>query len=234
TVRRSALSRAIITCFERDREREQIFKVSNEKAKLLFVWNLSRTLSNLSVGNRSYSLKSGLMSVPTRFCRGVTSTEDGDVDKDDAESTSWAPLASLSQPCLPVSNLGPTKILPFLYLGSQQDAMDEDLLKKHRIDYVLNMSVASPKPDFLQEEHFLRIPVNDSYSEKLLPYFDQAFRFVDKVRNTNANVLVHCLAGISRSPTLVIACVMRYLRMSSEEAYRFGSLLPRWLCLRCY
>ncbi|CDW52978.1 DSPc domain containing protein [Trichuris trichiura] len=166
------------------------------------------------------------MSVPTRFCRGVTSTEDGDVDKDDAESTSWAPLASLSQPCLPVSNLGPTKILPFLYLGSQQDAMDEDLLKVHRIDYVLNMSVASPKPDFLQEEHFLRIPVNDSYSEKLLPYFDQAFQLifailVDKVRNTNANVLVHCLAGISRSPTLVIACVMRYLRMSSEEAYRY-------------
>uniref|UniRef100_A0A5S6Q871 protein-tyrosine-phosphatase n=1 Tax=Trichuris muris TaxID=70415 RepID=A0A5S6Q871_TRIMR len=163
----------------------------------------------------------GLMNVPTRFCRRVTSTNDGDVVKDEAESKSWSPSASLSQPCLPVSNVGPTKILPFLYLGSQQDAMDQELLKKNRIDYVLNMSVASPKPEFLQEEHFLRIPVNDSYSEKLLPYFDQAFRFVDNVRNMNANVLVHCLAGISRSPTLVIACVMRYLRMSSEEAYRY-------------
>lgn len=29
---------------------------------------------------------------------------------------------SLSQPCLPVANLGPTKILPYLFLGSQSDA----------------------------------------------------------------------------------------------------------------
>ena len=32
-------------------------------------------------------------------------------------------LTSLSQPCLPVSNVGPTRILPFLYLGSSQDAL---------------------------------------------------------------------------------------------------------------
>ncbi|KRZ60079.1 Dual specificity protein phosphatase 16 [Trichinella nativa] len=140
----------------------------------------------------------------------------------DVVGPSWTTLSSFSQPCLSqASNSGPTKILPFLYLGSQKDAMDEQLLKKYGINYVLNISVASPKPEFLQEENFLRIPVNDSYNDKLLPYFDQTFRFVDKVRETNANVLVHCLAGISRSPTLAIACVMRYLHMTSEEAYKY-------------
>ncbi|KRX26159.1 Dual specificity protein phosphatase 16 [Trichinella nelsoni] len=140
----------------------------------------------------------------------------------DVVGPSWTTVSSFSQPCLSqASNSGPTKILPFLYLGSQKDAMDEQLLKKYGINYVLNISVASPKPEFLQEENFLRIPVNDSYNDKLLPYFDQTFRFVDKVRETNANVLVHCLAGISRSPTLAIACVMRYLHMTSEEAYKY-------------
>ncbi|WAR07924.1 DUS16-like protein [Mya arenaria] len=38
-----------------------------------------------------------------------------------------AGLTSLSQPCLPVSNVGPTRILPFLYLGSQQDALSKDI-----------------------------------------------------------------------------------------------------------
>ena len=38
-----------------------------------------------------------------------------------------AALTSLSQPCLPVSNVGPTRILPFLYLGSQQDALSQDV-----------------------------------------------------------------------------------------------------------
>ncbi|XP_003372239.1 dual specificity protein phosphatase 8 [Trichinella spiralis] len=92
----------------------------------------------------------------------------------DVVGPSWTTLSSFSQPCLSqASNSGPTKILPFLYLGSQKDAMDEQLLKKYGINYVLNISVASPKPEFLQEENFLRIPVNDSYNDKLLPYFDQ-------------------------------------------------------------
>ena len=38
-------------------------------------------------------------------------------------------LTSLSQPCLPSSNVGPTKILPYLYLGSQQDALSEETIK---------------------------------------------------------------------------------------------------------
>ncbi len=38
-------------------------------------------------------------------------------------------LSSLSQPCLPVGQDGPTRILPFLYLGSQQDALNADTLK---------------------------------------------------------------------------------------------------------
>lgn len=42
----------------------------------------------------------------------------------------------------------------------------------------------------------------------------------DKVRESNSSVLVHCLAGISRSPTLAIAYVMHYLNMSSDEAYK--------------
>ena len=36
--------------------------------------------------------------------------------------------SSLSQPCLPVSNVGPTRILPFLLLGSQMDAMSRETM----------------------------------------------------------------------------------------------------------
>ena len=36
--------------------------------------------------------------------------------------------SSLSQPCLPVSNVGPTRILPFLFLGSQLDSMSRETM----------------------------------------------------------------------------------------------------------
>lgn len=44
----------------------------------------------------------------------------------------------------------------------------------------MNVSTTCPQPDFLPEGHFMRIPVNDTYSEKLIPYFPQAFNFLGK------------------------------------------------------
>ncbi|XP_013383484.1 dual specificity protein phosphatase 16 isoform X2 [Lingula anatina] len=132
-----------------------------------------------------------------------------------------ASLTSMSQPCLPVSNVGPTRILPFLYLGSQNDALSQETMQKNGINYVLNVSLNCPKPPFIQEGHFIRIPVNDNYSAKLLPHFHKAFQYLDKVREANGCVLVHCLAGISRSPTLAIAYIMQHYSMTSEEAYRY-------------
>ncbi len=54
----------------------------------------------------------------------------------------------------------------------------------------------------------------------------------DKVREANGCVLVHCLAGVSRSPTLAIAYIMHSLGMSMDEAYRFVlDRLVTGLCL---
>uniref|UniRef100_A0A0M3JVM3 protein-tyrosine-phosphatase n=1 Tax=Anisakis simplex TaxID=6269 RepID=A0A0M3JVM3_ANISI len=128
--------------------------------------------------------------------------------------------ASISQPCLPATSDGPTEILPYLYLGSQQDALDPVLLNKYGIQYVINLSVNCPRPESVKQDgHFMRIPVNDSYQEKLLPHFEEAFKFVDKVCQCGSVVLIHCLAGISRSATLAIAYIMRQNKWTSEQAY---------------
>jgi len=130
-------------------------------------------------------------------------------------------LSTLSQPCLPTASTGPTRILSFLYLGSEDDANNKELLQSHNITYELNVSNKCPKPDFLGDGHFMRIPVNDSHNEKLMPHFSEAFQFIDKVRESNESVLVHCLAGISRSPTVAIAYIMKHLMMNCEDAYRY-------------
>ncbi|KAK2893145.1 hypothetical protein QQF64_034890 [Cirrhinus molitorella] len=127
----------------------------------------------------------------------------------------------ISQPCLPVSSSGPTRILPHLYLGCQRDVLNKELMQQNDIVYVLNASNTCPKPDFIPDSHFLRVPVNDSFCEKILPWLDRSVEFIEKAKASNARVLVHCLAGISRSATIAIAYIMKRMDMSLDEAYRF-------------
>ncbi|KAM4675135.1 dual specificity protein phosphatase 16 isoform 1-T3 [Discoglossus pictus] len=127
----------------------------------------------------------------------------------------------ISQPCLPVSSVGPTRILPHLYLGCQRDVLNKELMQQNEIGFVLNASNTCPKPDFISDSHFLRVPVNDSFCEKILPWLDKSVDFIEKAKASNGRVLVHCLAGISRSATIAIGYIMKRMDMSLDEAYRF-------------
>lgn len=137
-------------------------------------------------------------------------------------------------------------------------------MTQNGISYVLNASNSCPKPDFICESRFLRIPINDNYCEKLLPWLDKSIEFIgevagtlsprpgeglkagggggwekpggreglcgpqpsrgplppDKAKLSSCQVIVHCLAGISRSATIAIAYIMKRMDMSLDEAYR--------------
>jgi hypothetical protein len=49
------------------------------------------------------------------------------------------------------------------------------------ISYILNVSISCPRPPFIQEGHFFRIPINDNYSAKMLPFFEEAFQFIGMI-----------------------------------------------------
>lgn len=51
-------------------------------------------------------------------------------------------------------------------------------MTQNGISYVLNASNSCPKPDFISESRFLRIPINDNYCEKLLPWLDKSIEFI--------------------------------------------------------
>jgi len=42
--------------------------------------------------------------------------------------------------------------------------------------------MSCPKPAHVKDSNFHRIPVNDNYSEKLLPYFHEAFQFIGEFK----------------------------------------------------
>lgn len=56
----------------------------------------------------------------------------------------------------------------------------------------------------------VRVQVDDVPSANLAPYFDRVANKLNEVIARGGRVLVHCMAGISRSSTLCIAYLMKY------------------------
>lgn len=55
-------------------------------------------------------------------------------------------------------------------------------MQQNAIGYVLNASNTCPKPDFIPDSRFLRVPVNDSFCEKILPWLDRSVEFIGQRR----------------------------------------------------
>ncbi|KAG0049168.1 Dual specificity protein phosphatase 10 [Gryganskiella cystojenkinii] len=135
----------------------------------------------------------------------------------------------------------PVMVLPSLYLGAEHNATDLHTLKRLGITFVLNVAVEIAKEDndssnnsttaaAVKQIDGLREGIEyqslawSHHQRNLLRDFPKAFRMIDEATTGSMNggkVLVHCQLGVSRSASLVIACVMRSKGMGLSEAYDF-------------
>ncbi|KAI1897719.1 hypothetical protein AGOR_G00086170 [Albula goreensis] len=121
-----------------------------------------------------------------------------------------------------IENAEITPILPFLFLGNEQDAQDLDQMQRMNIGYVLN--VTTHLPLFHYERGLLsykRLPATDSNKQNLRQYFEEAFEFIEEAQQAGQGLLIHCQAGVSRSATIVIAYLMKHSWMTMTDAYKF-------------
>lgn len=116
----------------------------------------------------------------------------------------------------------PVKVLSNLYLGNAKNSADLAQLKKYGIKYILNVTPNVPNMYEMDESFkYMQIPISDHWSQNLSSFFPEAIAFIDDARQNNHGVLVHCLAGISRSVTVTVAYLMQKEGMSLNEAYDF-------------
>ncbi|XP_077955419.1 dual specificity protein phosphatase 22-B isoform X2 [Gasterosteus aculeatus] len=69
-----------------------------------------------------------------------------------------------------------------------------------------------------QEMTYLCISAADLPSQNLTQHFKQSITFMHESRLKGEGCLVHCLAGVSRSVTLVLAYIMTVTRLGWQEA----------------
>lgn len=119
----------------------------------------------------------------------------------------------------------PAEILPGLFLGCAKDAADRDCLASNDITHILNVTPNLPNVFEAEARYkYKQIPIVDHWNQNLSQFFPEAIQFIDEARNSGHGVLVHCLAGISRSVTLTVAYLMQTRRWSLNQAYDFVKL----------
>eukprot|EP01132_Coremiostelium_polycephalum_P002925 gene2925-3644_t len=84
-----------------------------------------------------------------------------------------------------------------------------------------NSEPSYPNHDKILNIQYFRIPIADSGRAKIETYFEEACKFIGaKDENGNvSNVLVHCKQGRSRSPSIIIAYLMKEHQWTLEKAF---------------
>ncbi|KAM3867214.1 protein phosphatase Slingshot homolog 3 [Diretmus argenteus] len=114
----------------------------------------------------------------------------------------------------------PSKILDYLYLGSEWNAANFEELQKNNVGYILN--VTREIDNFFPESFtYMNIRVYDVEASDLLFHWTDTYNFLNTARKSGQAVLVHCKMGVSRSASTVIAFLMKQQRWALEVALSY-------------
>ncbi|XP_017958190.1 uncharacterized protein LOC108652502 isoform X1 [Drosophila navojoa] len=113
---------------------------------------------------------------------------------------------------------GMNKVLPGLYVGNYRDSKDYQQLEKFKITHIIAIH-DSPRR-LLPDKHYLCVMASDTPDQNLSQYFSVCNDFIHAARLREGNVLIHCLAGMSRSVTVAVAYIMTATHLNWKEALK--------------
>ena len=111
-------------------------------------------------------------------------------------------------------------IIDHLYLSPVVVSRDTAFFKAKKISHVL-VAAKSLKQHFPEVVTYHQLQLSDNPTANISKYFTECIRFLHEAIGKGNNVLVHCMGGISRSTSVVIAYVMFSMNLSFEKAYEF-------------
>uniref|UniRef100_A0A8C4QSL4 Dual specificity phosphatase 22b n=1 Tax=Eptatretus burgeri TaxID=7764 RepID=A0A8C4QSL4_EPTBU len=111
---------------------------------------------------------------------------------------------------------GMNKVLDGLFLGNIRDSTDKEALQANNITHIL--SIHDTAREALEGITYLCIQAVDTPYQNITQHFKECIHFIHRCRLDGKCCLVHCLAGVSRSVTVVVAYMMTVTELTCEEA----------------
>jgi protein-tyrosine phosphatase len=107
-----------------------------------------------------------------------------------------------------------------LYLTNFFGASNLEGLKKLNITHIINVTDTINNL-YENEFKYLKIAIPDAFHITITDYFLDAFKFIDNALSANGRVMVHCMAGKSRSAAIVIGYIMNKEKKTFHEAMKY-------------
>lgn len=112
------------------------------------------------------------------------------------------------------------EIITDLWLGNIRDSRNAEFINK--VDVVINCSKKIP---FLNnKKKCIRIPVDDNLEKEeimnMYRFFPKIIDIIHSYLTKNKIVFVHCYAGKQRSASIVVAYLMKYLRITLKNSIK--------------
>ncbi|XP_029030695.1 dual specificity protein phosphatase 19-like isoform X1 [Betta splendens] len=109
-------------------------------------------------------------------------------------------------------------VRPFLLLASQDAAHDIDTLQRYKVSHVLNVAFGVTNL-FSDQLVYKTLQILDLPDTDITSYVEECSTFIDRAREQDGVVLVHCNAGVSRSSSVVIGYLMLREGLPFDAAY---------------
>ena len=115
-------------------------------------------------------------------------------------------------------------ILPNLFISSYIPAYSKSTLLSLGVTHIV--SCFDEPPEFPEDFSYLVVPVEDVVQQEIQSQFDACYMFIENALMHNGSfanhdiynkVLIHCVAGVSRSATIAISYLMRRYKLTCQD-----------------
>jgi protein tyrosine phosphatase len=112
-----------------------------------------------------------------------------------------------------------TEIIPNLWLGNSTDSQSTPWI--FQFDIIINCT--KDLPFCLENTHAkkIRIPIDDNLEpieiDNMYNYLETIIDFIHIQLLKGKKIFVHCFAGVQRSATVIVAYLLKYIRLSLDE-----------------
>lgn len=106
-----------------------------------------------------------------------------------------------------------------LFIGELADSMDENLLRRFDIKKIIRVHHHAPEIEQFSGIEYVLVQLIDGCDAPIGDHFERCYGEMDVSLSRQDNVLVHCQAGRSRAPTIVISFIMKKYNLSFDDSH---------------